>query len=137
MPKCLTLPAAMSPATVPATSSSGGDVLGPADQAGRAARLVEPEPELGGDHDLVTYRGEGLADEFLVEVGPVDLGGVEERDTAVHRGPDEPDHLLPVPGVGAVALAHPHAAKPDRRDHQVMSQGPLFHRYLPSDVRWR
>ena len=38
--------------------------------------------ELGGDHDLVAQRRQRLPDEFLVDVGPVDLGGVEERDPA-------------------------------------------------------
>jgi hypothetical protein len=50
---------------------------------------------------------------------------VPVRKPALRGGPDEFDHLLPVPGVGAVALAHPHAAEPDRRDRQVMSEGPL------------
>jgi len=63
------------------------DLLRPADQAGLAALVVEPEPELGSDHDLVPHRGEGRADQLLVDVRPVDLSGVEERDTALHPRP--------------------------------------------------
>ena len=39
---------------------------------------VECEAELGGDHDLLAERGEGLADELFVRERAVDLGGVEE-----------------------------------------------------------
>jgi hypothetical protein len=38
--------------------------------------------------DQFPDRGEGFADEFLVEERPVDLGGVEERDSAVHGVPE-------------------------------------------------
>ena len=41
--------------------------------------------ELGGDHDLVADGCERLADEFLVGVRSVDLGGVEERDAQRRR----------------------------------------------------
>ena len=61
-----------------------GDVVGaqhPA--AGLAVDRVDVLGELGGDHDLVGERGERLADELLVGVRPVDLGGVEERDAEV------------------------------------------------------
>jgi glycosyltransferase involved in cell wall biosynthesis len=53
---------------------------------------------------------------------------------AVYGGPDDRDHLLLVAGIGTVALVHSHAAKPDRRDHQIRSEGPLFLRYIPPDV---
>jgi hypothetical protein len=73
---------------------------------------VDVPAELGGDHDLALVRGEGLADEFLVGVGAVDLGGIEEGDATVHRGADERDHLLPV-GPIAVPASHAHTAQPD------------------------
>jgi hypothetical protein len=38
------------------------------------------QPNLGGDHYLVPYGGERFSDEFLVDVWPVYLGSVEERD---------------------------------------------------------
>src|SRR5918994_203913 len=64
---------------------------------------------------------------FLVGVGTVDLGGVEEGDATVHRGPDERDHLLPV-GLVAVATGHAHTAQPDRRDFQAGPKSALLHR---------
>jgi hypothetical protein len=45
------------------------DVLGSAGQAGLAALLVEGEPELRRDDDLVADGREGLADELLVDEG--------------------------------------------------------------------
>ena len=49
------------------------------------AVLVEGEPELGRDDDVVAHRLQRLADELLVVEGAVDLGGVEEGDAALHR----------------------------------------------------
>jgi hypothetical protein len=46
------------------------DVVGLAGQPGLAALVVEREAELGGDDDLVAHGREGLADEFLVAIGP-------------------------------------------------------------------
>ncbi len=43
-----------------------------------AAAGVGHEPELGGQHDLVAAALEGAADELLVGVRAVDLGGVDE-----------------------------------------------------------
>jgi hypothetical protein len=40
---------------------------------------VQIEPELGGDDDVTLERCECFADQFLVGVEAVDLGGVEER----------------------------------------------------------
>jgi hypothetical protein len=79
--------------------------------SGLAFQRVDVLGELGGDHDLVGVRGEGFADEFLVGVWTVDLGGVEECDAAVHGGPDQRDHFLPVRLV-AVATGHRHTASP-------------------------
>jgi hypothetical protein len=56
------------------------DVFRPAVQAAALPGAgVNVEPELGCYHDLIAYRGEGLAGEFL---------GVEERDPLVGRGSD-------------------------------------------------
>ena len=73
------------------------DRLGPAVEPA-AVLAVEVEAELGGDHDLVAHRLERLADQLLVRERPVDLGGVEERDAAIDRRPDQRDHLAPVGG---------------------------------------
>ena len=71
--------------------------------------------ELGGDRDLVAERCERLADELLVDVRTVDLGGVEEGDAEVDRPVQEGDHVGPV-GSAAVAAGHRHAAEADGRD---------------------
>ena len=92
-----------------------------------ALPVVQVEAELRRDHDLVADGLERLADELLVRERPVHLRGVEEGDAAVDRGADQRDHLLPV-GKRRVALAHPHAAEPDRRDLQAVSERALLHR---------
>jgi hypothetical protein len=71
----------------------GPDVFGAAVQAGGRVAVVG-EAELGGDLHLVADGGEGLPDERLVGEGAVDLGGVEEGDAEVYRGPDEVDAVL-------------------------------------------
>ena len=89
---------------VGAQAAQGGvgdapDLLGSAVESDGLAVLDAPA-ELGGDHDLVADRGERFTDEFLVDVGAVDLGGVEERDAAFDGAADHGDHVLPVPGLG-------------------------------------
>ena len=59
------------------------DVLRPAVEAELAELLAECMTELGRDHDLVAERGEGLADNFLILVRAVCLGGIEEGDAAL------------------------------------------------------
>ena len=96
----------------------GADVVGPAGDAGLVAVLVEGEAELGGDDDLVADRLEGLADELLVVERTVDLGGVEEGHSAVDRGAQERDHLLPWRS-RPERLAHAHAAEAEGGDLQA------------------
>jgi len=103
---------------VDAEPSQGGvgdlaDVLGAAVHAEPFAVGAQLEPELGGDHDLLPGRGRGLRHELLVRVGPVDLSGVEERDATLDGRADEAGHFGGVSG-GPEAVAHAHAAKPDR-----------------------
>ncbi|MNW11350.1 hypothetical protein D3C71_2087870 [compost metagenome] len=50
---------------------------------------AEREAKLGGDHHLVSYRSERRADDFLVDVGAIDLGGIEEIHATIGRGPDQ------------------------------------------------
>ncbi len=71
---------------------------------------IDIEPELGRYHDLIAYRGEGLADEFLVGERPVGFSGVEEGDTLVGRGADQGDTGLLVCWL-AVVDAQAHAAQ--------------------------
>ena len=97
----------------------GADVVWPAADAGLLAVLVEGEPELGGDDDVVADRLERLADELLVVEGAVDLGGVEQGDAPVDRGPEERDHLV-ARRSRAERLAHAHAAEPEGRDLEAL-----------------
>ena len=111
------------------------DVVRLTGQAGLAAVGVERETELGRDDHLVADRGERLAGQFLVDVRAVHLGGVEERDTAVDGGPQQLDHLAAVAGVRAEALAHAHAAEPERGHLQLAgAQKALFHLVSPLAV---
>src|SRR5439155_1883863 len=87
--------------------------------------------ELGRDRDLVADRLECFADELLVRERPVDLRGVEEADTTIDGRADERDHLLPV-GERREAGAHPHAAEPDRRELEALSECALLHLPSPS-----
>jgi hypothetical protein len=80
-----------------------------------AVDRVDVLGELGGDHHLAGVRGERLADELLVEVRPIDLGGVEERDTLFHGPTQQGDRVVPVRRA-AVAAGHRHAAQPQGRD---------------------
>ena len=85
-------------------------VLGPAVD-GALGRVVgvAHDAELGGDDRLVAAPGQRLADEHLVGVRPVHVGGVEEGD---------PELEGPVDGGGRlgvvrrpVEVGHPHAAE--------------------------
>jgi hypothetical protein len=88
------------------------DLFGAAVESGRLAVLYSP-PELSGQHHLVPDGGQGLAHEILVEVGPVDLGGIEKCDSQVDGAAQDGDHRVPVARVRPVALRHAHAAEPD------------------------
>ena len=88
----------------------GADVVGPAGDAGLLAVLVEREPELGGDDDILADRLQCLTHQLLVVEGAIDLRGVEHGDATVHRGTEEGDHL--VSGWSwTERLAHAHAAE--------------------------
>ena len=80
--------------------------------AGLARREVEAE--LGRDHDPVTYRLEGLADELLVREWTISFSRVEHRHAAFDRRVDQSDGVLAVGG-GTVGPRQSHAAVPDRR----------------------
>ena len=73
--------------------------------------VVDVEAELGGDLHLVADGLEDLADELLVLVGAVDLGGVEEGDAGVEGGGDDVSSL--------VQIRQAHAAEADVGHFQV------------------
>jgi hypothetical protein len=79
---------------------------------------VGDETELRGEHDLVPAVLDGPADELLVVVRAVDLGGVEEGDTEVEGPVDGADGLRLI-GDGAVAPGHSHGAEADARDLEI------------------
>ena len=75
------------------TLDRGADVGRAAVQVAWAAAGVRDHAELRGQHHLVAAALERLADEFLVGVRAVDLGGVDERDAEVERAVDGADRL--------------------------------------------
>src|SRR5438128_8888879 len=81
--------------------------------------VLDLDPEFGGDHHLSAQWRQRLADELFVGVRTVNLGGIEERDAAFDGRADERDHRLLVRWE-TVALAHPHAAEPERRDFRLL-----------------
>ena len=98
-----------------------GLLSGPALAAG-----VGDQAELGGQHHLVPAALQRAADEFLVGVGAVDLGGVDEGDAQL-QGAVDGAHGLVVVGAGAgVAVGHAHRAQADAGDVQV-TQADVLH----------
>jgi hypothetical protein len=67
------------------------DVIGLAVQPPGRGEL---EPELRGENDLVTDRGEGLTDEGFVGERPVRLGSVEECHSQIVGSPDQPHTVV-------------------------------------------
>jgi hypothetical protein len=103
------------------------DVFGSAVHAGNLATF-DVESEFGCDYHLVAHRRQRLANNLLVGVGTINLGSVEEGDTALHRLAHQRD-ALPVAQAMAVAEIQPHAAEADRRDFQAaFSEYALLHR---------
>ena len=107
------------------------DALRPAVQSVRA---IDLEAELGRDGHLVADRCEGLADQFLVDIGTVDFRRVEERDAALVGIANLTDALGPVNARPVVAAAERHVAEANLR-HLQASQFPRFHYVcLPLDA---
>src|SRR5262245_37533173 len=113
--------------------SHGADILRATVQArSRLAVCIDGKTELGGNRDLALERLERLADQLLIDEGAIDLGGVEEGDTAFDRGTHERDALLTV-GRRPVGNAHAHAAQPQCRDLETaLAEPALFHGRVPS-----
>ena len=82
------------------------------------------DPELRRDRHLVAAPGERPAEQLLVRVRAVDLGGVEERAAELERAVDRRDRLRLVGG--AVEGAHAHAAEADGADGEV-AEGAVAH----------
>src|SRR6478735_882533 len=89
--------------------------------------VLDPEAELGGDHDLITDRLERFPDDILIGIWAVHFGRIEERHTGVSRGADDRDPILAAQRL-SVALADAHTAKTERRYLQpICAQNPFLH----------
>jgi hypothetical protein len=97
----------------------GADVGRAAVEVAGAAAGVGDHAELGRHHDLVAAAVDGAAEEFLVGVGPVDLGGVEQGNTEVEGSVDGADGLGVVAARAGVGVGHPHATEADAGDVQL------------------
>src|SRR2546430_15688107 len=80
--------------------------------------MTDVESELGRDHHLLAERSEGFADKLFIQEWAVNLGGVEECDTALHGCPQQRGHLLLVFG-RTVRKAHSHTAEPESRNFEA------------------
>src|SRR6267143_4607248 len=95
----------------------------------RSPRGIQVEPELRGNHDLLTERRQGFAHEFFVCERAVHLGGIEECHTLFYRGSQKRDHLPPVSS-RTVRHAHSHAAEAKGRNFEAaLSEFALFHSF--------
>ena len=74
---------------------------------------VRDHAELGGEHDLVAAALDGPADEFLVDVRAVDLGGVDECHPEVEGAVDGADGFGVVASGAGVGEGHAHGAQAD------------------------
>src|SRR5579862_7157700 len=79
------------------------DLLRPTVYTCRSRAIIaaaQIESELGGDHHSALERRKRLAHQFFVGEWTIDLGGVKERDAAVHGGVEKSGHLLLIFGGG-------------------------------------
>src|SRR4051812_48397164 len=57
-------------------------------------RSCQIEAELGRDNESSMERREPFADEFFIDERPVNLRGIEEGNTPLHRRVEQRNHLL-------------------------------------------
>ncbi len=104
----------------PQRALHGGTDVGRAGiQVPGALSTVGDQTELGGQHHLVAAPLQGFPEEFLVGVGAVDLGRVDERDAEVQRPVHGPDRLRVVRAGARIAVGHPHRSQTDPGNLQV------------------
>src|SRR5439155_3248125 len=88
---------------------------------------IKFEPELGGDHHLITNWSQCFTHEFFVCEGAVNFGGVEERYATFDGRSNQRGHLCFVCG-RAIAKTHSHTAQSNSGDFQVaFSKFALLH----------
>ena len=101
------------------------------DGAPRGRADVELDPELGSQEDLLAAVGDRAADELLVGVGAVHVGGVQEVAPQLQGALDRGDRLAFVGG--AVEGRHAHAAQADLRDLRAVGpESALVHDVIRS-----
>lgn len=88
-----------------------------------AARLgigrVADDAELAGQEHLLAFAAQGLAEQFLVAVRAVHVGGIEEVQPEFHGAMQGGDGLLAV-AAGGVEVGHAHAAEADGGDGRAV-----------------
>jgi hypothetical protein len=99
------------------------DVGGCAVHAGPAG--VRDEAELGGQNDVVPAALDRAPDQFLVDIGPVHLGGVQMCDAQIQGATDGTDRLALVAAGAGVVRRHPHGAEADTRYLESAQTGGL------------
>ena len=111
----------------------GADVRRAAvDHAGPASG-VRHQAELRRHHDLIAATLDRPPDQFLVEEGSVDLGGVEVGDAQIQRPVDGADRLGVAALTGVVVAGHRHSAQADPGDVQL-AQRDVFHQLLQFSI---
>src|SRR5688572_155832 len=89
------------------------------------------EPELGGDHNLVTQQGQRFTNQLFICKWTVDFSGIEKGHTAFDRRAQQGDHLLFIWN-WLVRSAHAHAAKAKGRNFQsAVSKLTFLHYFTP------
>ena len=96
--------------------ADSADVFRAAVHAGHLA-VLQLETKLGRDDHLLAQRLQGLTQQQLVGIGPIDLGCIEERNTTLHGGAQQFDHRLLI-WRRPITMAHPHAAQTQCRHLQ-------------------
>ena len=87
--------------------------------------------KLRREHHLVAAAGQRPPDEFLVKVGAVDLGGVDQGHAEVDGPVDRPDRLLVILPRPRAVRRHPHRPEADARDIQTAGLA-CFIAFLPA-----
>jgi hypothetical protein len=112
----------------------GADVRRPAVDDAGAATGVRDQAELRRHDDPVPAALDGSADQFLVDVGAVDLSGVEMGDAQVQRPVDGADRFGVAALPGVVVAGHRHRAQTDP-GHVQTTQRDVLHQIAPFSSR--
>ncbi len=91
-------------------------VLWRAVHSARTVASMQEGAPLRSDDNLIPASGDRLAEQFLVEVRAIDLGGVEEVHSEFERAMDRRDRRRIVLAGSGVEGAHAHEAEPDSTD---------------------